>query len=347
MIGGVTSSQLYLFTRQFASMMGSRLQLVTVLSNLARETPNRRLRQVLEEVTDDLYAGVDLADSLEKHPRIFNSIYVNVIRSGLNASQLPDALQHMSLYLEKVDDLSKKIKSSVMYPVFILIVFCLVFNVMSFLVLPRFAVLFGSLGRELPVPTQIMMRLANGYIDNWHLIIGGLAAVVALFVVWISSEAGRAVWDDLKLRLPVVGSVWRTAAISRFLRTFAVQLQNHIPAVQAIRIAAKATSNVYITEIIWDIAQRVEAGETMASAFRREEIFGGVVQQIVTSGEEAGMLDNLMLSAASYFDTVISQRISGLTALINPLLTAVVGCGIAGMLIAAFLPVFEMSGSVR
>ena len=344
MLASDKTAHLYIFTQQFASMMASGLRLVSVLSNLAREMPSRRLRNVVEDITEDVYSGINLADAMEKHPKVFNNIYVNMVRSGLNAGKLSEALEQLSEYLEKADNVKKKIQTACLYPAFIFIAFVIVFHVMSFIILPRFQVLFETMGRKLPDMTLLVMNIGVFYADNWPFLLGGLIFIIALSFVWVTSTDGRLIWDEMKLRLPLVGTVWRAAAVSRFLRTFAVQLRNHIPAVQALRLAADATANAYLAEIVWQVAERVESGETLAASFGREEIFEGIVVQMVASGEEAGTMDRLLLSAANYFDTLLFQRINSLTAMVNPLLTAIDGAGIAGMLVASFLPVFEMSG---
>ena len=192
----------------------------------------------------------------------------------------------------------------------------------------------------------MMMSLGDAYIANWMILLVLAVASLVMLVTWISTEAGRMIWDEWKLRLPLVGEVWRLSAFSRFCRTFGVQLRYGIPAVEALRTAADAAANTYLSGAVRDIADRVEDGSSLARAFRGEEVFGDVVVQMIATGEEAGTLDELLISASEYFDTILLQRLTGITTLLNPLLTAVVGVGIAGMMIAAFLPVFELSGNV-
>jgi len=346
MLGTVNLSTLYIFTRQFSAMIGGRLHLVVALANLTRELPRGRFRDVLEAVTEDIRSGVDMADALSHHPKVFGRLYVSVVRSGLNSGRLADALQQLSNYLEQKDTVSRKVRAALTYPIFVTGVFVMVFHMMTFLILPRFAQMFQTLGRELPAPTQMMMSLGDAYIANWMILLVLAVASLVMLVTWVSTEAGRMIWDEWKLRLPLVGEVWRLSAFSRFCRTFGVQLRYGIPAVEALRTAADAAANTYLSGAVHDIADRVEDGSSLARAFRGEEVFGDVVVQMIATGEEAGTLDELLISASEYFDTILLQRLTGITTLLNPLLTAVVGVGIAGMMIAAFLPVFELSGSV-
>lgn len=346
MLGAVKLSSLYIFTRQFSAMISGRLHLVVALANLARELPRGKLRDVLEDVTHDVRAGVDMADAMSDHPKVFGRLYVSVVRSGLNSGRLADALQQLSNYLEQKDTVAKKVRAALTYPIFVTGVFIIVFHMMTFVILPRFGKMFSTLGRELPAPTQLMMDLGDTYIANWPLLVIAGVLLVVLLISWIATESGRMLWDEWKLTIPLMGVVWRLSAFSRFCRTFGVQLRYGIPAVEALRTSADAAANSYISDAIHEIAEQVEAGSSLAQAFRGEDIFGDVVVQMIATGEEAGTLDELLLSASEYFDTILLQRLTGITTMLNPLLTAVVGIGIAGMMVAAFLPVFELSGNV-
>ena len=346
-MAAVKLSHLLIFTKQFSAMIGSQLQLVYVLQNLARETPQRRLRSTIEDVTDDVQRGVDLSDALAKFPRIFSSIYVNVVRAGMASGQLGDALEQVAQYLERVDELNRKVRTALSYPLFLLLAFFVVFNGMVFVILPQFQRMFESFGKELPAPTQFMLDIGAFYGDNWFLIMGGGATMVISFTYWILNPAGRRIWDQLKLNIPVLGRLWRMGTLSRFLRTLAVQMRNYVPLLESLRLSASASGNLYIEEIIYNIADDVERGVGIAQSFREHEVFSGIVLQMIASGEEAGSLDELLMSAATYFDSLLREHLNTITNLINPILTVIVGSGIAGMMIAAFLPVFEIGGAVR
>ena len=346
MFSAVRTSSLYIFTRQFSAMIGGRLHLVVALANLARELPRGKLRDVLERVTEDVRAGVDMADSMSSYPKVFSSLYVSIVRSGLNSGQLADALQQLSNYLEQTDTVSKKVRSAMTYPVFVTLVFVVVFHMMTFLILPRFGKMFETLGKDLPGPTQFMMDLGDAYIDNWVLLAIFFGGGILMLVTWLATEDGKRLWDEWKLKIPLLGEVWRLTAFARFSRTFGMQLRYGIPAIEALRTSADAASNTYLSDSVHDIATRVEQGSSLKDAFRGEEVFGDVVVQMIATGEEAGTLDELLISASEYFETILLQRLNSITSMINPLLTAVVGMGIAAMMVAAFLPVFELSGNV-
>ena len=346
-MAAVKLSHLLIFTKQFSAMVGSKLQLVYVLENLASETPQRRLRSTIEDVTEDVQHGVDLSDALAKFPRIFSSIYINVVRAGMASGQLGDALTQIAQYLERLDEMNRKVRTALSYPMFLLLAFFVVFNGMVFVILPQFAKMFASFGKELPAPTQFMLDIGAFYSSNWYFLLGGGAVTVASFVLWLSSPAGRRHWDELKLSIPILGRLWRMSTLSRFLRTLSVQVRNYVPLLEALRLSASASGNLYIEEIIYTIADDVERGVGIAQSFREHEVFSGIVLQMIASGEEAGALDELLMSAATYFDSLLREHLNTITNLINPILTVFVGTGIAGMMIAAFLPVFEISGAVN
>lgn len=342
----VRSAHLLIFTQQFASMIRSNLQLVDVLDNLARETPQAKLREVVEVVSHGVKHGVDLGDAMAEHPNVFSDVYVNVIRAGMASGRLGESISQITNYLAVMDTVNRKVRSALSYPVFMLIAFFLVFNGMVIFILPRFAKMFSSFNRELPIPTRILLNVGDYWVSNWYLIVGGLVIGGVTFTAWIASEDGRAIWDKNKLKLPLMGSIWRMGALSRFLRTLAVQIKNEVPILEALVLSAEASDNVFIRETIYQIAEDVEHGAGLSNAFREHDIFHGIVLQMIAAGEEAGTLDELMLSSADYFERLLNDRLEAVTGLINPLLTVFVGLAVAGMMIASFLPVFQIGAVV-
>ena len=346
-MAAVPLQSLLIFTNQFAAMIASQLPLVDVLDNLAKETPQRKLRDVVDDVCDRVKHGVDLGDALAIHPDVFNDIYVNVVRAGMGSGRLDDALGHLSRYLTNADVVGKKLKSALSYPIFLTISFAVAFNGLTFFLLPRFQSMFAAFGGDLPAATQVMLHLGAIWRDNWILIAGALAATVVAFVVWIANPDGRYLWDQRKLDFWVIGPMWRMAALARFLRTFAVQVRNEVDILDSLRLAAPASGNRYVEAMVFDIADDIERGTGIAEAFRERRLFSGIVLQMISSGEEAGSLDTLLLSSADYFDRLLDNQLARWTSLINPILTVILGVGIAGMMIAVFLPVFDMGSAMR
>ncbi|MBF0459890.1 MAG: type II secretion system F family protein [Magnetococcales bacterium] len=338
-------ANLLIFTNQFASMMQSQLQLVDVLDNLAMETPGKALREAVEEIAADVRSGVDFADSLDNYPRLFSEIFVNVVRAGMESGRLADSLTQVAIYLNKTDQVNRKLKGALSYPIFMAVAFFAMFNAMVFFILPRFAVMFTQAKKALPAPTQLLLDMGAVWKNNWYFILGAIVLSYVAARIWASTEEGRLVWDEYKLRMPIVGNLWRMSALARFLRTFAVQIRNEVSLLRSLRLAASSSGNAFIEEAILDIADEVERGVSVSQAFREYDIFSGIVMQMISAGEEAGNLSDLLLSAADYFERLLETQIETVTGLINPIMTVVIGLLISGMMIAAFLPVFSI-GSI-
>lgn len=345
-MASVSTLHILIFTQQFAAMIRSNLPLIDVLDNLAAETPQRKLSDAIIEVSDEVRKGRDLSVSMAAHPGVFDDIYVNVVRSGLESGRLGEALLQIARYQKIMHETGRKLKSALTYPLFIIFAFFGVFNAMVFFILPRFQKLFQNFNKKLPELTQIMLDIGAFWSEYWMLIIGGLATLIFSFTVWIATADGRAVWDKIKLRLPLLGALWRLSALARFLRTLAVQVENDVPVLEALRLAADSSGNVHVREVLHVIADEVERGRGLADSFRDYEIFHGIVLQMIASGEEAGILDELLMSSADYFDSLVQDLLDRITSLINPILTVVVGLLIAAMMVACFLPVFQMGSMV-
>jgi type II secretory pathway component PulF len=345
-MSSVSLTQILIFTRQFSSMIGSQLQLSYVLENLAKETPNRFMRDTIERILDDVLNGTDLGDAFEEHPKVFNDIYVNVVRAGMEAGMLGNALDQIGEYLEVADQMRRKVRAALSYPIFMIAAFFIVFNVQVILILPKFQKMFGMRDAPLPAPTQLMITIGDFYLANWYFLIIGFVGTIVGFIVWVSTREGRVIWDEIKLKIPVVGGAFRMASLSRLLRTLAVQVENKVPLVVALELSASASGNHYIEGVIIDIVEDIRNGEGIADSFRAHDVFSGIVLQMISSGEESGEFDRLLKSAASYFDDLLAEQLDSMTGMINPILTVFVGTAIAGMMVAAFLPVFQMSSTM-
>ncbi|CAK0773470.1 putative Type IV pilus assembly protein PilC [Gammaproteobacteria bacterium] len=345
-MAAVSTSSLLIFTSQLSSMIRSQLPLVDVLQSLTQETPTGTLRNTMEEVVEDVRHGVDFGDALAEFPLVFDQIYVNIIRAGMMSGRLGESIEHIAIYLKKMDESSGKIRSALAYPIFMFISFIVVLNGMIFFILPRFKAMFSSFGKDLPKITQMLMDFGDWWQANWYWVILGSGLAVIAAGVWVATNEGRYLWDQHKLRLPAVGNLMRLAALSRFLRTFAVQLQNEVELLPSLQLASGAVANVYIEDLINAIIDDIERGKGIAESFREYEVFSGIVLQMIAAGEEAGTLDMLLLSAADYFERLLDNELERWTALINPILTITVGLAVAGMMVAVFLPVFDMGKAV-
>jgi type II secretory pathway component PulF len=336
------SSDVLVFTRQFAAMVNSNLQLVPVLESLTRETTKRGLRTALQDIVAKVRRGGEFDRALADHPKIFNPTYVGVVRAGMQSGQLGEALQQVSEYLSALDKVMKKMRSAAIYPALLITAFLITFHILVFGVLPRFEVLFSNFGQELPAPTRFVLAIGDVYARSWAMLLAVICAIAAAILIW--TRKNPISFDRMKLRVPLLGPLLRLSALARFSHTLAIQVKNSVSLIEAIRVAAPACNNRYAQASLREIADDIERGQGIAQAFARQELFRGVVQQMISAGEQSGDLGEPLRSAANYFENLWIQRVDAFIAIVNPVLTAVIGLLISGMLIAAFLPVFEVSG---
>ena len=338
------NANLLIFTKQFAAMIKNNLPMVPALKSLARETPNRKLRLVLQDILDKVRAGQDFDRALADYPKIFNPTYIGVVRAGMQSGQLGDALTQIYEYMANLDSVIKKARSAMVYPLLLVVSFAIVFHMMVFGILPRFETLFAQFGKPLPGPTQFVLLIGEIYKAIWPSVLTIIAAMSVSLYVWLGLPSGRATFDRIKLSIPLIGPLMRLSALARFARTLGIQVQNSVSLLDAIRVAAPASNNKHVEASLNEIANEIERGQGIAQAFQKQELFRGVVQQMIATGEQTGQLSEPLLSAANYFEALWTQRLDAVITLINPALTAIMGLLISGMLVAAFLPIFEASG---
>jgi type II secretory pathway component PulF len=339
----MASADLLIFTKQFSAMVRSNLPLVQALDSLSKDSPRRSFRTMLLDVLEQVRAGRDFDRALAQYPRIFNGTYIGVVRAGMQSGQLGAALQQISDYLDSHDKVLKKVRSALIYPATLFISFLVTFHVMVFGILPRFQTLFSSYGKQLPAPTQFVLDVGAVYSEDWPFLAGGLAIAILLGFTWLRTPAGRLRFDRAKLQLPLFGPLLRLSAMARFAKTLAIQVQNSVSLIEAIRVAAPANNNKFMEASLLQVANRIEQGESITQAFQRQPLFRGVVEQMISAGEQSGDLATPLTSVSGYFESLWVQKLETVIATVNPLLTATMGALISGMLIAAFLPVFEVS----
>jgi type II secretory pathway component PulF len=340
----MANADLLIFTKQFSAMVRSSLPLVQALESLSRDAPRRSFRVMLQDILEQVRCGRDFDRALAQYPKTFSDTYIGVVRAGMQSGQLGAALSQISEYLDSHDKVLKKVRSALIYPATLFISFLVTFHIMIFGILPRFQSLFVSNGKALPAPTQFVMDIGAIYARDWPYMLGFLVIGGVFFLAWVRSPAGRLSFDRMKMKLPIFGPLIRLSAMARFSKTLAIQVQNSVSLIEAIRVAAPANNNKYMEASLMQVAERIEHGEGISQAFQRQELFRGVVEQMISAGEQSGDLAGPLTSVSTYFESLWVQKLESVIATVNPLLTATMGLLISGMLIAAFLPVFEVSG---
>ncbi len=344
LFGGVSLKDLALVSRQFATMVNSGLTLVRSLTILEQQTTNHRLRQVLGRVRADVEQGRTLAESLSKHPQVFSSLYVNMVRAGEAGGVLDQVLERLATFLEKEFSLRQKIKSAMIYPVILTLAATGALLFMTMIIIPQFVVFFRELNvGELPLPTKIVMAISYVLRTFWYLWMPAVAAGIWGWLRWLRTPTGKAWWDRAKLRLPVFGSVIQKTILARFTRTLGTLLSAGVPILQSFDVTGKAVDNVVVEEAIRRVRSSIREGESIAIPLSQVELFPPMVVQMVKVGEEAGNLDEMLIKVADFYDTEVEAAVSALASTLEPAMIVFMGLVVGAMVISLYLPIFQLA----
>ena len=343
----VTLKDLAVMARQFATMVDSGLSLLRALAILADQTENPALRKVLGEVRSDVEGGTSLSASLAKHPRAFPPLLVNMCRAGEVGGFLDRVLLQVAENYESEVKLRGKIKSAMTYPVVVLVMAVLAVVGMLLFIVPVFAQMFDDLGGELPAPTMVLVFLSEQM--RWVAPLTGVGLVVAA-LVWSRvrhKDRVRAAVDPLKLKIPVFGPLFQKVALSRFSRNLGAMVQAGVPILQALDIVADTTGNVVLAKAVRDVQQSVRQGESLAAPLAQHPVFPSMVVQMLAVGEDTGALETMLAKDADFYDQEIEATTEALTALMEPLMIAVLGGIVGSMIIALYMPIFKIFDLVQ
>jgi type IV pilus assembly protein PilC len=335
------------FSRQFATMINSGLSLIRSLYILGEQTENKKLAAVAGEVRLDIEKGASLSQALSRHPKVFNRLFVAMVRAGETGGVLDRVLTQLAEIIEKQVELRRKIKSAMTYPVAVLCLVLLIVTAMLIFVVPTFETLYADLGGTLPLPTRLLLSV-SGFVTKFApvIIVAEIIAAV-VFRKWIQSEKGRARWDAFKLRVPIFGKLVHKTAITRFSRTFAVLLRSGVPILEALEITSETVNNDVMSRAVKDVQAAVKQGEPIATPMARHEIFPPMVTQMLAVGEETGQVDTMLEKVADFYDQEIEATVDALTSLLEPLLIVVMGGAVGGMVVALYMPMFQIINLVQ
>jgi type IV pilus assembly protein PilC len=342
--GKVKLKDLAIFSRQFATMIGSGLALIRALGILAEQTENDKLRETIEEVRDDIEQGQSLSVALAKHEKVFPKLYVAMVRAGETAGMLDEVLIRVAVMLEADVKLRSKIKSAMTYPVIVFVMAILLSTVMLIFIVPTFAGMFEDLGGELPMLTQMLVS-ASEFVTSW---IGVITYIVVPTVLWQAykriraTEKGRYGLDVIKLKVPVFGLLFHKIALTRFARNLSTLLAAGVPILQALEITADTVNNGPIGDAVKDVQDSVRQGESIAGPLSNHDIFPPMVVQMIAVGEETGNVDGMLAKVSDFYDTEVEAMTESLTALMEPLMIGVIGGIVGGMVIALYMPMFKI-----
>jgi len=330
------------FTTQFSSMLNAHIPLMKILTNLEGDILDKRFAHILRDIKYDVEKGNDFAESLKKHPDAFDTIYVNMINAGMQSGKLNVTLKQLSIYLTKAAQTANKIKSALSYPKFMMIAMASIMSLMLIKVIPMFEKMFNNSKQELPQLTQIVVSMSQALRENIIFIIIFIVTSYIALKIYTATKSGQRIVDKLKISLIFIGTLNKKSSISKFIRTFGVLTMSDVTLLKAIKLSKSSASNIYIEEHINEVTLMIERGYGIAEAFKKVDIFPDIIIQMISSGEESGQLGELLISSSDYYDDQIDNELKSVIGLINPIMTVVMGLFIALLMLAIFMPIFQM-----
>jgi type IV pilus assembly protein PilC len=338
----VSTRELGIFTRQFATMINAGLPLVQCLNILGQQADNPYFKKVITEVMQHVEGGATLSEALQKHPRAFSRLYCNMVDAGESGGVLDVIFQRLSVYLEKAEALKRKVKGALTYPAIVVFVAVGATSFMLLFIIPTFAKMFMDFGGELPLPTQVVLGLSD-FMRNWWWALGGaVAGIVFAIKRYYATEDGRMVIDRLMLRMPILGSVIRKSSVARFTRTLGTLISSGVPILEGLDITARTSGNAVVEKAIQDTRGSISEGNTIAEPLRTCEVFPPMVVQMVAVGEETGALDEMLNKIADFYDDEVDAAVEAMTSVIEPAMIVIMGVVVGGMLVAMYLPMFKL-----
>jgi len=343
---GVKKVDISRFTRQFATMIGAGLPMVQCLEILAAQLESQELRRIIGQIKEGVQGGSTLSDAMARHPKVFDQLYTNMVEAGEMGGALDTILVRLAVYREQSDALARKIKGALAYPIVIMVVAVGVTVGMLTFVVPTFANMFGSLGAELPGPTQVVLDISNFFQSNILFMAAGVIVAGIAFVYWVRTESGRAIFDASILKAPLFGNLLRKTAVARFTRTLGTLLSSGVSIIDAMEITAKTAGNVVIAKAIRKAVMSIAEGDTITGPLKESGVFPPMVTQMISVGEKTGGLDEMLAKIADFYDEEVDAAVSTLTSLLEPIIIVGMGGVVGALLVAMYLPMFDIIGKI-
>jgi len=344
----VKSKDITIFARQFATMINAGLSLTKCLSILGAQSDSKELRDIITQLGKDVEAGQSLSEAMVKHPKVFPPLFYNMVRAGETGGVLDEVLLRVADHFEQEAQLKGRIKSAMTYPIAMGALVLLVLVAMMIFVVPTFQKMFSDMGGTLPLPTQILVAVSEGA-RSWPglVVVAVVIALVVLFRWWISTESGRMIWDGIKLRMPIVGPLVRKTALARFTRTFGTLVSAGVPILSALDIVSDTAGNEVVATAVKKVRSAIKEGETIAKPLSESPVFPSMVVQMIAVGEETGALDQMLNKIADFYDEEVRAAVDSLTSIIEPIMMATLGLVVGGIIVALYMPMFQVITLVK
>ena len=343
----VKLKDLAVFSRQFATMINSGLPLLRTLGILENQSESTELKRVVGDMRLEVEKGSSLSTAMAKHPRGFSRLYVAMVKAGETSGNLDQVLLRLADQIESEVSLRHKIKSAMTYPVVVMVMVTLILSAMLLFVVPTFKDLYSSLGGTLPLPTRVLLAISDSFRKFFWVFGLVVIGLIYAFRRWRATDKGRYTWDKIKLKMPIFGTLFHKAALSRFSRTLSVLSRSGVPILQALDIVAETVNNALIAAAVKDVQSSVKEGESLAAPLARHEVFPPMVVQMMSVGEETGALDTMLEKIADFYDEEVSAAVESLTSLIEPVMIGVVGGAVGTIVICLYMPLFNIINLIR
>jgi len=334
-------------SRQLATMINSGLSLLKALTILGEQTENKVLAAAITEVRLDVERGASFSQAIAKQPKVFNTLYVAMVKSGEVSGTLDEVLTRLADTLERQLELRRRVRSAMTYPAVVAVLVGLITTAMLVFIIPQFETMYADLGGTLPLPTRALLFISSVARTFFIPIVVLEIVGLVVFLKWIKTEKGRASWDAFKLRVPIFGKLVQKVALARFSRTLAALTRSGVPILEALDIVAETAGNTVVATAVRDTQRSVKTGESLAKPLERHEVFPAMVVQMLAVGEETGALDEMLDKVADFYDQEVAATVDALTSIIEPLLIAVMGGVVGTMIIALYLPMFNIINLIK
>jgi type IV pilus assembly protein PilC len=338
----VAAKNLAVFTRQFSVMIDAGLPLVQCLDILGNQEEDKNFAAVILATRTDVEGGASLADAMRRHPKTFDPLFTNMIAAGEAGGILDTILKRLATYIEKAVKLAGQVKSAMIYPIAVIVIAGIVVGVILWKVIPTFAQLFSGLGAELPLPTRIVIAMSDNLVTFFPFLLVGVGAAGWGFRQYYATERGRRAVDSLVLKMPILGAIMRKIAVARFCRTLSTLISSGVPILDGLDITARTSGNAIVEDAIMTTRKSIERGETIAAPLKETNVFPPMVTQMIGVGEATGALDTMLGKIADFYEEEVDTAVAGLLTLLEPVMIAVLGAVVGGIVIAMYMPIFDL-----
>ena len=340
-------SNIVFFTRQLATMFSAGLTLERAIQSLGAEEKHRKFKKILNTVSDNIRKGLNLSESLSRHPGVFNTLFVAMVKAGEVSGNLNEILEQLSSYLENLDDTRRKVKSAMNYPIFMILFLIGMLMVMLLVIIPKFSQVYSQLGAGLPAATRQMIDFSTWFGNNVGFL--GFVTFTVIAIIWLISKTQRGGYalDSFILKIPVFGTLTEQSILNKFCKTFGILIGAGVPVLETTALLRKVVDNKVYERAIDNASDLIRDGYNISTALRRTEVFPSILLQLASTGEDTGELDDLLDRAADYYQKQVDALVERMTTLIEPLLILLVGAVIALMVVLTYLPVFHLGSALQ